>query len=399
MGSGKKPQAQHMEIVKGGGREPARCGIIDVAAIPAGVTDWDEKAFRRVVSTELSAESRARVVAPARSFPQQETVLAVHWHPEYVPLELIRQRLANLYRNRTRELIIPTQHNEIVSYDGYAGVEVDCYSRGFNRKVQLLLHFKEENLARADTLRAMCEHTFRYRSSQLYEFIDSVVEPAFEERAQKAAAATNTEADVIAFTRLYCAKVKKLLVDLEGQIPRTSAKNKLLRDFFDELRALYDDRIVNKAQVFLRAVKALVKEQFSLSYFYRATEFIEEARAHQGGIVIPHPEQFWPILLADYDVDGIEVWNPQSSQYTDFLIHAVNRQNTASAKDRKQLIFMGDDCHLSEKLKDPRHQDPEKAGREIGLQPAWDDLAVRKSLILCNVTRRKVIEEYKARLG
>jgi hypothetical protein len=101
---------------------------------------------------------------------------------------------------------------------------------------------------------------------------------------------------------------------------------------FRRAPGVYDDRLVNKAQVFLRAVKAVVKEQFSLSYFHRATEFIEEARAHQGGIVIPHPEQFWPILLADYDVDGIEVWNPQASQYTNFLIHAVNRHNTSCAR-------------------------------------------------------------------
>ncbi len=44
-------------------------------------------------------------------------------------------------------------------------------------------------------------------------------------------------------------------------------------------------------------------------------------------MVIPHPEQFWPILLADYDVDGYEVWNPQSREYTDFLIRALDNQN------------------------------------------------------------------------
>jgi hypothetical protein len=74
-------------------------------------------------------------------------------------------------------------------------------------------------------------------------------------------------------------------------------------------------------------VKALVKVEFSLKYFYRTSEVIEEARALGAGIVIPHPEQFWPILLKEYDVDGIEVWNPQSRRYTEFLISVLNRRN------------------------------------------------------------------------
>jgi len=59
---------------------------------------------------------------------------------------------------------------------------------------------------------------------------------------------------------------------------------------------------------------------------------------------------------------------------------------------------MGDDCHMGEKVKDPRFQDREKAAREIGVQPAWDDLAIRKSLILAGVDRRKAITEYKSKL-
>jgi hypothetical protein len=60
---------------------------------------------------------------------------------------------------------------------------------------------------------------------------------------------------------------------------------------------------------------------------------------------------------------------------------------------------MGDDCHMSEKVKDPEFQDKEKVAREIGLQPAWDDLIVRKSLILCGVSRQQVMDEYAERLG
>jgi hypothetical protein len=117
------------------------------------------------------------------------------------------------------------------------------------------------------------------------------------------------------------------------------------------------------------------------------------------GIVIPHPENFWPILLADLDVDGIEVWNPQSFEYTEFLVHVVNRENKTLLRGRRPLLVtMGDDCHLGEKLKDPAHQDEEKASREIGYQPPWDDLTIRKALIVANANRMNVIREYKSRL-
>jgi len=44
-------------------------------------------------------------------------------------------------------------------------------------------------------------------------------------------------------------------------------------------------------------------------------------------------------------------------------------------------------------------QDPKKARREIGLQPAWDDLTIRKQLIFANTDRKKVIRDYKDRLA
>jgi hypothetical protein len=59
---------------------------------------------------------------------------------------------------------------------------------------------------------------------------------------------------------------------------------------------------------------------------------------------------------------------------------------------------MGDYCHMSEKTRDPAEQDPEKASREIGLQPAWHDYAIRKSLIINGVSRRKIIDIYRSRL-
>jgi len=377
-----------------------RCRILDLDAISGEITPWDEQAFLRCTSIELTDAERERVVAPERIYPQQEEILAVHWHPEHVPMDLIVSRVQRLYPNRGDQLIIPTQHNVLMSLGGFAGVEVDCFSKGFNRKVQLLLHFEESRVRDAAVLRNMLAHTFKYRTSQLFEYMRTVTDPALEERVQKAAGQTNTDEDIVAFTRIQVAKLQQLIEKNWSSTPRESIKNKLVRNYFDALRELFDDRIVNRAQVFLKAVKDVVKECFPLSYFYRASEIIEEARGLGAGIVIPHPEQFWPILLADYDVDGIEVWNPQSREYTEFLISAVQRQNRLHARNgRPVLVFMGDDCHMSEKLKAPELRDPEKSSREIGLQPAWEDLSISKGLIVQGISRAGVIEEYRARLA
>jgi len=378
----------------------ARCMVIDLSAVDPEVSEQDERDFLRINDVSLTPEQAGRIVAPARAYPRQESVLATHWHPEQVPMELLKKRIDVLYPNRQDELIIPTQHNDLLEYDSYSGVEVDCYSSGFNRKVQLLLHFKDLDAAKAGVLKSMLRHTHRYRASQLFEYLDALAEPAFEARRQNAAGRTNAEEELVAFVRIQAAKIKRLILTHEAELSDDVYKNKLVRNYLDALRDRFGDRLINRAQVYAKAVKDLVKEEFSLSYFYRATEVIEEARALGGGVVIPHPEQFWPILLADYDVDGIEVWNPQSQQYTEFLINVVNRRNRMGWRGKRPiLVFMGDDCHMSEKTRPLAEQDIEKAAREIGLQPAWHDFNIQKSLLKNDMSRRKVISEYRARLS
>ncbi len=60
---------------------------------------------------------------------------------------------------------------------------------------------------------------------------------------------------------------------------------------------------------------------------------------------------------------------------------------------------MGDDTHLSVKLKDPLRQERGKLEREVGLQPAWDEMAIGKTLSLIGCSRAKVIDLYRERLG
>ncbi|WP_246514822.1 hypothetical protein [Desulfonema limicola] len=367
--------------------------------IPEEITENDRNYFFKVSSIDLNEQQKQQILSPENIYPGQKRVLAVHWHPEFIPMEYIRQRIETMFPNKIQELIIPTQHNEIMSYDEYSGVEVDCYSSGFNQKVQLLLHFENANIEKADVLKKMLAHTFKYRSSQLFEFIETLTKPV-EERIELAAKQTGANESLISFVRIYVKKIETLLNDNIADISHWAVKNKLLRNFFECLRADYSDTLIDRAQIFLTAVKKIVKDNFSFSYFYRTSEIIEEARSLNAGIVIPHPEQFWPVLLAGYDVDGIEVWNPQSNRYTEFLVSVLNAKNHQAGTSKKQLlVFMGDDTHMGEKILEPGRQNPEKALREIGLQTAWDDLNIRKTLILANFNRERVIEEYKSRLA
>lgn len=366
--------------------------------IPEEVTPRDEEIFGRINSTRLSREQAERVAEPEQTYPRQREVLAVHWHPEFIPLELIEQRLERMFPNRERSLVIPTQHNEFLTLAGYSGAEVDCYSKGFNQKVQLLVHMRASELTGAHILQSMVEHTRQYRASQLFDFIRSITQPQ-EERLEWAARETGADEDLIRFVQIIVRKIQTLLDGSLDSLSPEMIKNKMLRNYFDELRSDYGDQVIDRAQTFLKAVKTAVKESFSLSFFYRTSEVIEEARKHSAGIVVPHPEQFWPILLAEYDVDGYEVWNPQSQRYTEFLISAVQRKNDVlSPSNRELLIFMGDDTHMAEKVRPRSEQEPGKGQREIGLQPAWEDLDIQKALIKAGMSRTQVIEAYRARL-
>lgn len=383
---------------------PPQSEVSNAAEIPAlspEPTETDHAIYRQLIRIDLTPEQEERILTPPEVYAKQRTVLAVHWHPEFVPMDLIRRRIETMFPERDDELIIPTQHNELMSYDGFTGVEVDCYSAGFQRKVQLLMHFANENIeGTGSVFRAMLAHTANYRGSQLYEFMDSIVDPRLNDRVEEAAAGTGAGDDLIRFVRVYVSRLRQMLDRYERETPQIMFKNKLIRNYFDALRDQYDDRLINHAQFFLKAVKTIVKRHFALDYFYRTEEVIEEARSLGAGIVIPHPEQFWPVLLADLDIDGIEVWNPQSFEYTRFLIEVVERENrTRRRGERPLLITMGDDCHMGEKVKDPRYQDAAKAGREIGYQPPWDDLTIRKGLIVAGANRHNVIKQYRERLG
>ena len=74
------------------------------------ITDRDREIYREITSTALTEEQRDLITKPTAIHPREECVLAIHWHPEQVPMELIHQRIDRSYPNKRDELIIPTQH-------------------------------------------------------------------------------------------------------------------------------------------------------------------------------------------------------------------------------------------------------------------------------------------------
>jgi hypothetical protein len=373
--------------------------LLDPEKVLPEVTADDETLFLEITSTSLTSEQEDRMTTPARVYPHQVEVLGVHWHPEFVPMDWIRRRITATFPNMEDSLIIPTQHNALTSYGSYSGVEIDCYSSGFNQKVQLLLHFESRSIEDASVLKSILTHTFKYRLTQLDEFLHALTTPRGE-GMETAARRTGADEKLVRFVQAISGRIKTLLEAHRGSVPPEMVKNKLVRNFFDGLRGAYPDLWIDRVQNLVTEVKQTVKASFSLRYFYRTSEVIEEARHLNAGIVIPHPEQFWPILLADYDVDGIEVWNPQSNTYTEFLISVLNRKNRRSGLSRRSLlVFMGDDTHMSEKVRDPEVQDREKASREVGVQPGWEDLNIRKALVMADMNRAQVIQAYRERLA
>lgn len=360
------------------------------------LTQRDIEIFQNIIRFELLPEEIEKIINPPVIYTDTRSVLAIHWHPENVPIEIAKKRIQKMFPNKIKELIIPTQHNQILSYDDFSGVEVDCFAKEFNKKVQLLLHFKNAKLDNYSVLRDMLSHTFNYRSSQLNKFIDSILNSRKSALLNEASKETGTDTDTVYFVSKQVLKVKKMMQ--EFQLPPDSKKNKLLSNFIIAQKDSYPINLINKSLLLLSAVKRKVKKNFNTGYFFRVQEIIEETRKLGGCVIVPHPEQFWPILLADYDVDGYEIWNPQSREFTEFLISVIKKKNSGLNK-KPILATMGDDTHLGEKIKSSDLRDPEKLYREVGFQPAWYAKEIQKKLKEIGSDKDALIDEYSNRLN
>jgi hypothetical protein len=368
-------------------------GWADEAARDLDEASW--RIFDRLTSVDLSEEEIRRVTRPDRAAPEAERFLAVHWHPERAPLELIGQRLKAAFPKARDSLIIPTPHNQVAVYGPYAGVEADAYDPGYGLKIHLLFHFSAGRLPRAGVFLDMLERTYRYRARQLLEILDCLAGPALLDVPGLPSGDLGLEARKLA---RFCALRLRELVDRSGLIgtPRDELlKNRLLPDFMDALAG--EDPRLPPALGVVKAAKKKVKAAFQPANFYSPREIIEEARALGAGVVIPHPPFFWPVLLDDLDVDGWEIWNSSSPRHVEFLARALARANQARGGRRRLLAFMGDDTHFSSKYRPPPGGGPD--GRELGFQDPWADPAIDKILAETGQSLAGTLAEYRARLG
>jgi len=157
--------------------------------------------------------------------------------------------------------------------------------------------------------------------------------------------------------------------------------------------------LLGQAIIFVNAVKKTIKAELRPEKFYSPQEVIEEARSLGAGIVIPHPPQFWPILLSGLDVDGWEVWNPSTPHHILFLLETLHRANESRRRGRRLLAFMGDDTHMSAKIRLDRSDEKDSANREIGFQPPWTDPVVSAALQRTGQSLTATLNEYRGRLG
>jgi hypothetical protein len=263
-------------------------------------------------------------------------------------------------------------------------------------KIQLLIHARADRLAGASAFQSMIERTFRYRELQLLDILDLAARPDASAEAELARAGFGD--DDLEAAAGHAARLRAM-IDASGVAAGPGAemlKNRLATDFIERREGAADPARLARLLELVNLLKARVKSRPDPTRFHEARELIEEARSLGAGVVIPHPQRFWPALLADLDVDGWEVWNPSTPSHAVFLTGCLSRRGRGG---RPPLAFMGDDTHMSSKIR--LHMVSDKGGgeREIGFQPPWRDPEVVAALKVAGQSRKRTLEEYVERLA
>jgi hypothetical protein len=361
------------------------------------VSDWDEQTYALLVSSRLSPARRHAIAWPRQTYPDQDAVLATHWHPDGVPMELIRHRIGALFPSRTAELVIPTPHNRLAAYGELAGAEIDCYAPEIRDKVQLLIHLPRDRAARATALTGILEQAAETRARLLLRILEELDAAGPTKRLGRVATKITADPSALEFVQLRARKLRALIDRNRSKTPAHVLRPRLFRLYLEALRGQCGDRIADQGQALIRALSKALKRDEPAASFHSIYDIITEVRAARGGVVVPHPQKFPGVLETNYDVDGYEVWSPGWPRKTSALIDAI-AERSASRKARPFLMFLADDCHLGEKLRPANLRCPKRAAREIGVQAGWDDPAIRSCLERAGVTRRGVIEAYRHRL-
>lgn len=334
---------------------------------------------------------------PTRTFPAVDGILALHWHPESVPLEVASARFRQLFPDAREWLMIPTEHNRLIALDGYSGVEVDCRHQG--RKLQLLLHFRgDAACAEREFLQAL-DHTRAYRGRQLDQLLKALREPGQRSLREQLAGEQGCATKRLRWIEQQAANLQDLLFR-ECLAPDHGArKNKLVRDWLLEMLGGRSHPESGPVLAVLAAIKEQVKARFDPAWFESAEFWIGRTHALGGTVTLPHPELFPDMLQADLALDGVEVWNPQSWQSSRDLLADLVAGRIAGRPGFPVLPTFGDDCHLGEKRKPAHLRDEEKAGREIGVQPVWDWPGIPELLQRAGWTRVDLVRLWKRRLS
>jgi hypothetical protein len=361
---------------------------------PLDKEDW--RIFNGLTAIGLTAEEEARATTPERVDEAERHVLALHFHPEWVPMGMVDSRLKRAFPNAETRLAIPTQHNQLQELDGFTGVEADVFAHEYGIKIQLLIHLKSDRLKNASAFPAMIQKTFQYRALQLLDFLDLLVEP--DKAMQKDIKKLGYHSQTIKMGKRMASKLRRLVIE-SGVIgtPRAEMlKNRLLTDYIAKKGAPIDGESMDRLLSFVKQTKNLVKARVDPSRFYPARDLIEEARGLGAGVIIPHPPRFWPALLDDLDVDGWEVWNPSTPDHVLFLIDCLKRRKKIK---RDLLAFMGDDTHMSSKIRPDISDKKESIKAEIGFQPPWVLEDVKAALKDAGQSRERTINEYLSRIS
>ncbi|MDR3203178.1 MAG: hypothetical protein LBV23_00320 [Deltaproteobacteria bacterium] len=352
--------------------------------------------FNRLTRVELTEEERRLAVTPIETAQDERRLMAIHFHPEWTPIEFIEARLKRAFPKADDTLIIPTQHNQIMTMGPWAGVEADVFSPSLSQKIQLLIHFKSSALTKAGPLMEMMERTFSYRALQLLDVIEALSMPDSE--IQKELLKTGLAGQALEIASQYALKVAGLVESQKilGSQRSVMLKNRLLSDFIQALGKDLPPSLMGEVLSLIKLIKGIVKKRLRPTCFFSAQEVIEEARSIDAGVVIPHPPVFWPVLLDDLDVDGWEVWNPSTPSHAVFLINCLSR----APKGRRPLLaFMGDDTHMSSKIRPKMLDDKVGSESEIGFQHPWFDAKVQQALKAAGQSRERTMDEYRSRLS
>ena len=71
----------------------------DLKKAAEDINELDQQTYLGIVSTELTPEQREMVLTPSEVYPRQKELLAIHWHPEWIPMELIARRIEAMFPN------------------------------------------------------------------------------------------------------------------------------------------------------------------------------------------------------------------------------------------------------------------------------------------------------------